>query len=70
MTRVCESDIVWADVVFVMEADHKLWIELRFEGLAMPAIHVLNIPDEFKKMEPRLKIRLRAAVEPLLSRLC
>lgn len=70
MTRVSESDFGWADVVIAMEADHKLWLEMRFEGLDMPEIHVLNIPDEFQKMEPRLKILLRSSIEPLLTRLC
>lgn len=70
MTRVSEESLAWADVVIAMESDHKLWMQMRFEGLDLPEIHVLDIPDDFVKMEPQLKIRLRASIEPLLDRLC
>ena len=35
--RVSEEDLRWADVVFAMEREHKLWIATRFEGLELMA---------------------------------
>ena len=46
--RVSETDLRWADVVFVMENEHKQWIQMRFESLNLPPIDVLDIPDEFE----------------------
>ncbi len=46
--RVSEADLKWADVVFVMEQEHKLWITMRFDDLKLPRIEVLDIPDEFE----------------------
>lgn len=68
MNRVSEADVTWANVIFTMETEHKTWIENRFEGLDIPTIHVLGIPDEFEKMDLRLKLLLRSSIEPLLRR--
>ncbi len=65
--RVCEDDLLWANVVFVMEDDHKLWIEMRFEGMKLPPIKVLHIPDVFEYMDVELIEALRAKLEPELE---
>ena len=36
MRRVNESDLKWADIVYVMENEHRLWISMRFEELDLP----------------------------------
>ena len=67
--RVNEADLRWADIVFVMERDHKLWITTRFEGLALPRIDVLEIPDEFELMDPALIEMLRMMLDPEIDHL-
>lgn len=62
--RISEADLRWADVVFAMERDHKLWIRTRFEGIELPRIDVLEIPDEFEVMDPALIEALRMMLEP------
>jgi len=67
--RVSEADLRWADVVFAMEQAHKRWIRNRFEGLELPRIDVLEIPDEFEFMDPELQEALRMMLDPEIDRL-
>lgn len=67
--RVSEADLKWADVVFVMERDHKRWISTRFEGMSLPVIDVLDIPDEFEVMDPKLQKTLRSLLDPEFTHL-
>src|SRR5436190_5620787 len=62
--RVSEADLRWADVVFVMERDHKQWITMRFEGFTLPPIDVLDIPDDFELMDPALVEMLHLMLDP------
>lgn len=62
--RVSEADLRWADVVYAMEREHKAWIWTRFEGLALPPIEVLDIPDDYECMDPQLQEMLRLMLEP------
>ncbi|WP_218938780.1 hypothetical protein [Oleiharenicola lentus] len=68
--RVCEADLEWADAVYVMEHDHKLWISMRFEGIALPPIDVLDIPDRFELMADELQRTLRTLLDPRIAHLC
>ena len=65
--RVSEKDLRWADIVYVMEREHKLWITTRFEGLDLPTIDVLDIPDEFEYMDPELQQMLKSMLDPDLA---
>ncbi len=67
--RVAEADLKWADVVFVMEREHKLWITTQFEGLELPRIDVLDIPDEFEVMDPELQLMLKSMLDPEFKQL-
>jgi predicted protein tyrosine phosphatase len=67
--RISERDLAWADVVYVMENDHKLWIRMRFEDMDLPRIEVLDIPDEFDVMDPELQDLLKALLDPEFARL-
>lgn len=69
LRRVSERDLIWADVVFVMEREHKLWITTRFEGLDLPLIDVLDVPDEYEVMDPELQKILRALLDPEIKHL-
>jgi protein-tyrosine phosphatase len=44
----------WADLVFVMEGDHRAKIRDLYKHLNLPAIEVLHIPDEYDFMDEEL----------------
>ena len=67
--RVSEDDLKWADVVFAMESEHKLWLSMRFEDLELPKIEVLDIPDEYECMDPELQEILRLTLDPEIDAL-
>lgn len=67
--RVREGDLSWADVVFVMERDQKVWITERFQACALPKIDVLDIPDEFEVMDPELQEILQSLLDPEIAHL-
>jgi predicted protein tyrosine phosphatase len=67
--RVSEEDLRWADVVFAMEREHKAWLAMRFEGLDLPPIEVLDIPDEYEYMDPHLQEMLRLMLDPEIDAL-
>lgn len=67
--RVSQSDLGWADVVFVMDREQKRWIQERFRTIALPDIRILDVPDEFMFMDPRLQAALRAAIDPEIDAL-
>lgn len=66
--RVSVDDLEWADVVFVMEEKHKSRLMAEFRQVIgdMP-IHVLDIPDEYRYMDPELVEQLRESVASLLD---
>jgi predicted protein tyrosine phosphatase len=65
---ISEDDLRWADVVMVMENKHRDRIAAAFPRLVehLP-IHVLDIPDEYRYMDPELVELLELIVEPLLQ---
>lgn len=64
--RVSADDLRWADVVFAMEQEHKVWIRTHFEDSVphLPPIEVLDIPDEYACMDPQLREILRLTLDP------
>ena len=67
--RVSEKDLRWADVVFAMEREHKVWLSARFEDLHLPPIEVLDILDEYAYMDPKLQKILHMIVCPEIEAL-
>jgi len=64
---VSESDCEWADVIFVMEKKHRSRLLASYgPALAGKPIHILDIPDEYKFMDPDLVEQLRHAVGAIL----
>ncbi len=65
--RISHADIDWADVIMVMERKHRDRIVADYARLIEHTpIHVLEIPDEYKYMDPELIEVLEQTVEPLL----
>jgi predicted protein tyrosine phosphatase len=61
------SDVDWADMVFVMEPKHASRLRAAFrQSLRYKALHVLDIPDEYRYMDPELVEILNEAVGPYL----
>lgn len=57
------ADIHWADVIFVMEKKHKSKLKAKFTRmLDHKRIHILDIPDDYKYMDPELVQELERAV--------
>jgi predicted protein tyrosine phosphatase len=58
----------WADLIFVMEKEHKAKLSARFkEYLGGKRVVCLGIPDNFRFMDPALVKILRSKVPPHLS---
>jgi predicted protein tyrosine phosphatase len=62
------EDVRWADVIFVMEEKHKSRLAAEFTRLLTnKSIHVLDIPDEYKFMDPELIDMLEQSVNGILN---
>jgi len=66
---ISQADLEWADVIFVMEQEHKSWIRERFRELKLPKIHVLEIPDDLEYMDPELQRLLKLSINPEIDAL-
>ncbi|WP_205737786.1 low molecular weight protein tyrosine phosphatase family protein [Granulosicoccus antarcticus] len=65
---VSAEDIRWADIVFVMEKKHKNILTAKFTRmLDHKAIHILDIPDEYKYMDQELVSELEDKVGRILK---
>ena len=65
---VTADDLEWADVVIVMEAEHKKQLKRAFGALARARpMHVLDIPDDYAYMDPELVAMLQESVASLLG---
>lgn len=61
------DDILWADVIFVMEEKHKSRVLSEFrQAASRKEMHVLDIPDDFKFMDPELVELLHDKCAPIL----
>jgi predicted protein tyrosine phosphatase len=67
--RISEQDLQWAEVVFVMEREHKATLRSRFSHLALPPIEVLDVPDDYEYMDVHLQEMLRLTLDPELAML-
>ncbi len=65
---VSEDDLAWADVVLVMEDKHKSRLLAQYRALLLhKPLHVLDIPDDYKYMDPELVELLADPVAELLG---
>lgn len=65
--RVAERDLAWAEIVFVMEKEHRATLRQQFGNIDLPPIEVLDIPDEYECMDPQLQEILRLTLDPELA---
>lgn len=68
---ISSADIEWADLIFVMEQSHKQRIKSLFsDALRSNKLFVLDIPDDYKFMDPELIEILEKTVTPILEKEC
>jgi predicted protein tyrosine phosphatase len=68
--RVNEKLMVWADIVFVMEREHKKRLQQKFaSNILSKEIVVLDIPDKYQYMDKALVEMLNESVLPFLDKL-
>ena len=63
--KISQALIGWADMIFVMEKQHKQIMIERFR--IDKQIIVLDIPDEYKYMDPELIEMIKTSVAPYLE---
>ena len=64
---VSVDDIRWSDIILVMEDKHKSRLLAQFrDEVRYKALHVLDIPDEYKYMDPELVEIIRATATPII----
>ncbi|WP_375137436.1 low molecular weight protein tyrosine phosphatase family protein [Inhella crocodyli] len=65
---VSVADLAWAQVIFVMEEKHKSRLLAAYRRLLdNKPIHVLDIPDEYRFMDPELVELVRESVGAILG---
>lgn len=66
--RLTAADLAWADLVLVMEKEHRARMCRQFQdAMEEVEIVVLDIPDDYGYMDPELEEMLREHVEALLG---
>lgn len=65
--RITEKDIHWADLILVMENEHKTRIVKQYMHLELPGIEVLYIPDNYEFMDPELIEILKQKINGVLN---
>lgn len=62
------ADIRWADLILVMEEKHKSRLLAAFrQAAAFKRVDVLDIPDDYRFMDPELVEILREKCAPLIE---
>lgn len=65
---VSPADIRWADYIFVMEKKHKNRLLAEFTRITEhKPLYVLEIPDEYRYMDPELVEELECKVSEILG---
>jgi predicted protein tyrosine phosphatase len=65
--KVTESDLNWADLVLVMEKEHREKIVEIYEHISLPPIEILNIADEYEFLEEELVEMLEERINDILT---
>ncbi len=65
--KISEKDLTRADLVLVMESDHKSKILDLYSHVQLPVIEVLNIADEYEFMNEELIVMLNEKINDSLQ---
>lgn len=64
--KISDKDIIWADLIFVMENGHRARIWGTFRHLELPPIEILGIEDEYEFMDEELISLLKDGINNAL----
>jgi predicted protein tyrosine phosphatase len=65
---VSVDDLQWADVIFAMEEKHKSRLMAEYRRvIGDKPVHVLDIPDEYRYMDPLLVQQIETSVAAILG---
>jgi protein-tyrosine phosphatase len=64
---ISSSDLIWADLVLVMENKYKGKISSLFRDIYLPPIKSLDIPDDYQYMDEELIELIKSSVEPQIK---
>lgn len=64
--KISEKDLIWANLVFVMEQNHKEKIKEIYLNIELPLIEILHISDDYEFMNPELIEILEDKINDLL----
>ncbi len=65
--RLTLADVRWADLILVMEEKHKSRLRADFrDEVKDKELHVLDISDDYRFMDPELVEIIREKTEPLI----
>jgi predicted protein tyrosine phosphatase len=65
---ISPADIRWADVIFAMEPKHQHRLQANFARLLEHTpLRCLDIPDDYRCMDPALMALLEAKIAPYLT---
>lgn len=68
--KITHKDADWANVIFVMEAEHKTRLRQSFQSeLTDTVVECLDIPDDYQFMDPELVELLTDRINGHLSQL-
>lgn len=60
------KDVEWADLILAMEPKHREMIKRKFPKMTLPEIKILNIPDNYRYMDPDLANILSEEIESII----
>ena len=66
--KITENDIIWADLILVMEREQRKHIKDVYHNLQIPTIEILNIADEFEFMDEELIEALNEKIELIIEK--
>lgn len=64
--KLSYKDIEWADVILVMEKEHRTRIHQKFDCQGFPKIIILDIPDIYNYMDEELIEILQTKTDEIL----
>ena len=68
LDAITEQDLRWAEAIFVMEEKHKSRLVAAYRRIIQnKPVHVLDIPDEYRFMDPELVEELQRSVGAVLG---
>lgn len=65
--QVKEKNLLWANLVLVMEHEHKARITRRYRHSELPPIEVLSIDDNYDYLDPELVEILTHKINTILQ---